>query len=145
MFYNNFSQSEQCNSLTKDVVSEVMEHTSFDCMDIVLADFGEIQEDCLIHKVRPAIVVSSSRYNENSPVMQLIPMSKKFKNMDAYYHIYIDKDDCDGLNNSGVAMVEQITTVDRAHVVHYIGCIEDDRLISKIQQAIVAQLGLEEF
>lgn len=143
MFYNNFSQSEQCNSLTKDVVSEVMEHASFDCMDIVLADFGEIQEDCLIHKIRPAIVISSSRYNMNSPVMQVVPMSKKFKNMDAHYHIYVDRDDCEGLNNAGVAMVEQMTTIDRAHVLHYIGCVVDDRLIDKIHQGIIDQLGLE--
>lgn len=143
MFHNNFSQTEQRNPLINDVVSEVMEHSSFDYMDVVLADFGEIKDDCLLHKVRPAIVVSSTRYNASSPVMQLIPMSKKFKNMDAYYHIFIDKNDCDGLNNSGVAMIEQMTTVDRAHIVHYIGCVTDDRLILKIQQGIAEQLGLE--
>lgn len=120
-----------------------MANAWYDYMDVVLADFGEIQEDCLIHKIRPAIVISSGRYNMNSPVMQVIPMSKKFKNMDAYYHIFIDMDDCEGLNNSGVAMVEQIATVDRAHVVHYIGCVVDDRLIEKIQTAVKQQLGLE--
>lgn len=145
MYYDNFSQTNLGSSLTNGVVEEVMEHESFDCMDIVLADFGEIQEDCLIHKIRPAIVISTSRYNMNSPVMQVIPMSKKFKNMDSYYHIFVDMDDCEGLNNSGVAMVEQIATIDRAHVLHYIGCVVDDRLISKIQQAIIMQLGLEEF
>ena len=126
-----------------DKVEKTMACSWYECMDIVLADFGEIKDDCILHKVRPAIVVSSTRYNASSPVMQLIPMSKKFKSMDAYYHIFIDKNDCDGLNNSGVAMIEQMTTVDRAHIVHYIGCVTDDRLILKIQQGIAEQLGLE--
>ena len=50
-------------------VVQTMQCCSYDYMDVVLADFGEIQNDCLIHKVRPAIVISSTGYNTNSPVM----------------------------------------------------------------------------
>lgn len=124
-------------------VNAVMNHAWYEFMDIVLVDFGEIEDDCLIHKARPAIVVSSSKYNINSPVMQVIPMTKKFKNLDSYYHVFVDSEDCENLNASGMAMIEQLTTVDRAHIVHYIGCVVDSRLIAKIQAGIVEQLGLE--
>lgn len=126
-----------------DTVEKTMACSWYECMDIVLADFGEIQRDCLIHKVRPAIVISKSEYNENSPVMQVIPMTKKMKNIDSSYHVFIDMKDCENLNNSGVAMIEQLCTIDRSHVVHWIGTIVDERLIEKIQIAVKQQLGLE--
>lgn len=138
---NNVNATEQEENLT---VSETMQCSSYDYMDVVLADFGEIQRDCLIHKVRPAIVISSSDYNVNSPVMQVIPMTKKMKNIDAPYHIFIDMKDCENLHNSGVAMIEQLCTIDRAHVVHWIGTIVDERLVEKIQSGVKQQLGIEE-
>lgn len=143
-FYHNLSICKAESKSTFDSkVETVMAKACYDYMDVVLADFGEIQNDCLIHKVRPAIVISSTGYNTNSPVMQVIPMTKKMKNIDSSYHVFIDMKDCENLNNSGVAMVEQLCTIDRAHVVHWIGTIVDERLIEKIQTAVKQQLGLE--
>lgn len=124
-------------------VIQTMQCSSYDYMDVVLADFGEIKDDCLVHKVRPAIVISSTEYNANSPVMQVIPMTKKMKNIDASYHVFIDMRDCENLHNSGVAMIEQLCTIDRSHVVHWIGTIVDERLIEKLQSGVKQQLGIE--
>ncbi|MDD5993381.1 MAG: type II toxin-antitoxin system PemK/MazF family toxin, partial [Clostridiales bacterium] len=75
-FYHNLSICKAESKSTFDSkVETVMAKACYDYMDVVLADFGEIQNDCLIHKVRPAIVISSTGYNTNSPVMQVIPMT----------------------------------------------------------------------
>lgn len=126
-----------------DAVTVAMSRPSYKKGDIVLVDLGFIQDDCIVRKVRPAIIQSCTQYNSVSPIMQIIPMSKKFKNMDSPYHVFIDKEDCEYLNASGVAMVEQLTTIDRSKVIHYIGRIKENTLINKLNRAIINQLNLE--
>ena len=110
-------------------------------MDIVLVDFGGDHEDSRIGDYRPAIVISNNRYNYHSPVMQVLPMTKKLKLLDKEYHVFIDKEDCDGLTASGVCMVEQIQTVDQGQVKRKIAAVNEQRLADKIDMALKNQLG----
>ena len=49
-----------------DAVTAAMQERTYQWMDIVFVDFGEISGDCLLRKSRPAIVLSGTAYNENA-------------------------------------------------------------------------------
>ena len=52
-----------------DAVTAAMQERTYQWMDIVFVDFGEISGDCLLRKSRPAIVLSGTAYNESSPAI----------------------------------------------------------------------------
>lgn len=51
----------------------------YERMDIVLVEFGQDYANCVIGDFRPAVVISRSHYNMYSPVMQVVPLTKKLK------------------------------------------------------------------
>lgn len=104
----------------------------YERMDIVLVDFGEDFDSCVIGDFRPAIVISKTSYNKNSPVMQVLPLTKRLKAIDKDYHVFIDRMDCKDFEASGVCMIEQITTVDRQQVRRKIAEVTEPRLIAKL-------------
>lgn len=115
----------------------------YERMDIVLVDFGEDFDSCVIGDFRPAIVISKTSYNKNSPVMQVLPLTKRLKAIDKDYHVFIDRMDCKDFEASGVCMIEQITTVDRQQVRRKIAEVTEPRLIAKLEAAMVQHLGIE--
>lgn len=127
----------------QEIAKEVMKLPWCHRMDIIFVNFGLIENDCLIHKSRPAIVISTTEYNKQSPVMQVIPMSKQLKGLDKKYHVFVDHTDCEKLWESGMAMIEQMQTIDRAQISHPIGRVTDSRLIEKLETAVCYQLGME--
>lgn len=115
----------------------------YERMDIVLVDLGEDFDSCVIGDFRPAIVISKTSYNKISPVMQVLPLTKKLKAIDKDYHVFIDCMDCKNFEASGVCMIEQITTVDRQQVRRKIAEVTEPRLITKLESAMVQHLGIE--
>ena len=61
-----------------DVVTVAMQERTYQWMDIVFVDFGEISGDCLLRKSRLAIVLSGTEYNESSPILTVAPMITVF-------------------------------------------------------------------
>ena len=59
-----------------DAVTAAMKERTYQWMDIVFVDFGEISGDCLLRKSRPAIVLSGTEYNESSPILTVAPMTR---------------------------------------------------------------------
>ena len=59
-----------------DAVTAAMQERTYQWMDIVFVDFGEISGDCLLRKSRPAIVLSGTEYNESSPILTVAPMTR---------------------------------------------------------------------
>ena len=114
----------------------------YERLDIVLVDFGLDYESSVIGDFRPAIVISNTNYNRYSPVMQVLPLTKKLKSVDKPYHIFVDRLDCEGFHASGVCLVEQITTVDRKQVRRKIARVVDGGLAAKIEAAILNQLDI---
>lgn len=115
----------------------------YERMDIVLVDLGEDFDSCVIGDFRPAIVISKTSYNKTSPVMQVLPLTKKLKAIDKDYHVFIDRMDCKDFEASGVCMIEQITTVDRQQVRRKIAEVTEPRLIAKLESAMIQHLGIE--
>lgn len=86
-----------------DAVTAAMQERTYQWMDIVFVDFGEISGDCLLRKSRPAIVLSGTAYNESSPILTVAPMTRSLKGLDSKYHVFIDREDC---NNANYAQTE---------------------------------------
>ena len=125
-----------------DSNGDKMSKPYYERMDIVLVDLGEDFESCVIGDFRPAIVISKTSYNKTSPVMQVLPLTKRLKAIDKDYHVFIDRMDCKDFAASGVCMIEQITTVDRQQVRRKIAEVTEPRLIAKIDAAILEHLDI---
>ena len=122
---------------------DTINRASYERMDIVLVDFGLDFERSTIGDFRPAIVISNTEYNRHSPVMQVLPLTKKLKYVDKPYHVFVDCLDCEDFTASGVCLVEQLTTIDRKQVRRKIARVTDKGLLVKIERAIIRQLDLE--
>ena len=147
MFYGNEDKREAETGSGKGHVSAIrMEHSMdkpyYERMDIVLEDFGKDYERSTVGDFRPAIVISNTEYNRHSPVMQVLPMTKRLKAVDKPYHVFVDCMDCDEFYASGVCLVEQIATVDRKQVKRKIAKVMDAGLIAKIEKTILHQLDI---
>jgi mRNA-degrading endonuclease toxin of MazEF toxin-antitoxin module len=59
-------------------------------------------------------------------------------------HVFIDKKDCIGLWESGMAMCEQLRCIDRSQVVRKIASINKKELLHRINLAIQKHFGVEE-
>lgn len=103
--------------------------------DICLIDFGNDVEHCRTIGVRPAICISSFEYNEDSPILRVVPMTRQLKAIDAAYHVFIDRERCDGLENSGMAMGEQTIPITRDQIVRKISSVSDDTLMETVVKA----------
>lgn len=125
-----------------DNVDRAMKMPCYQRHDIVLVDFGNDYEHCLTCEIRPAIVISPTDYCSKSPILLTIPMTKHFKFIDMECHLFIDKGDCEGLMDSGMALGEQIRCVDRTQVRRKIGRISDQRLMEKLDRALAAAVGI---
>jgi mRNA-degrading endonuclease toxin of MazEF toxin-antitoxin module len=123
--------------------AQAMSSPSYKKWDIVMVEFGQAFDCCLIRGYRPAIVYSGNEYNENSPIMQVIPLTRKMKGVDRDYHVFLDKHDCIGYESSGIALIEQIRPVDRKYVNRKVGEIDDFRAIDKIDEAVAEFFGFE--
>ena len=96
-----------------DAVTAAMQERTYQWMDIVFVDFGEISGDCLFRKSRPAIVLSGTAYNESSPILTVAPMTRSLKGLDSKYHVFIDREHCNNeLNTSGMCMLEHCQAIE---------------------------------
>lgn len=138
---SNMRESESVRSRN---LSIAMSHQSYEKWDIVMAEFGQEYDCCQIRGYRPAIVYSDTEYNEHSPIMHVIPLTKKLKGVDRDYHVFLDKNDCIGYQSSGIALIEQIRPIDRKFVNRKVGEVDDFHAIDKIDDAVAEFFGFEQ-
>lgn len=105
--------------------------------DIYLADLGE-EEGSLQAGKRPVIIVSNDVANEFSPVINIIPMTSKRKKA-LPTHVYIQ--DC-GLSKPSLALAEQITSINKSHIIKKMGSIQQTIYEEQIATAIKIQLSM---
>ena len=127
-----------------DNVARAMKSDSYRRGDILLVDFGSNVDYCLTVGIRPAICISCSGFNEHAPIMTVVPMTKHFKHLNMDSHVFIDKEDCIGLWESGMAMCEQLRCIDRSQAVRKIASINNKELLHRINLAIQKHFGVEE-
>lgn len=119
-----------------------LNYPSYCRWDIVMAEFGQDYNGCVIRGYRPAVVFSLDAYNKSSPIMMLIPLTKRLKGVDRDYHVFVDKNECKGYDSSGIALIEQMRPMDRRFVNRKIGEVVDVHMHAKIEGAVLEFLGL---
>lgn len=68
-------------------------------------------------------------------ILDISSDKERFKYIDAKYHVFVNRDKCDGLRESGMAMGEQTRPIDRTRIVKKIGAISDEALFDEIVRA----------
>lgn len=90
--------------------------------EIYTCDFGQ-NVGSEINGVRPAMVLTSTSYNDNSGVVTVIPCS--LKEFAKQGQIRIDEKILKEGKVSGVVKVEMITTVSKGRLGKYVGCLNN--------------------
>jgi len=99
---------------------------------------------CEQGKVRPAIVVSNNINNRLSPTVTVVPITTADKK--PWQGTHADLGDLDFLDIHSMALAEQLTTVDKACILKWLGHLEDYRMW-RVEHAMRVQLyaGTENF
>ncbi|MCM1365327.1 MAG: type II toxin-antitoxin system PemK/MazF family toxin [Faecalibacterium sp.] len=92
--------------------------------------------------LRPALIIQNNVGNKYSPTLIVSPITSIVKKKKQPTHVYLDKNF--GLNEESMVMLEQISTVDKnIHMKEYIGSINDNSVIEKINKALKISLGIK--
>lgn len=147
-FYSSYDYDRYGSSMREDDgvhrrnLSLALSRPFYEKWDIVVVEFGQEYDCCLIRDYRPAIVYSDTEYNRHSPIMHVIPLTKRLKGVDRDYHVFVDKNECKGYDSSGIALIEQMRPMDRRFVNRKIGEVVDVHMHAKIEGAVIEFLGL---
>ena len=88
--------------------------------------------------MHPAIIVSNDRCNKYSPSVTIVPMTSKRKK---YLPTHVNL--CGfGLRRAGIALCEQVTTIDKTQITKKVGYIHDRGVQNAIHHAIRAQIAM---
>lgn len=113
--------------------------------DVYYVDFGQDTESCVQCGIRPALVVSINRANENSPVITVIPLTARtYKKKYIPTHVMIPKNSGSGLSRNSMALAEQVCTIDKTCLMEKTGTVLDQRVMAAITRALQIQIGAVE-
>lgn len=108
--------------------------------EIYLCDLGA-SKGSVQSGIRPVLVIQNNIGNEHSPTIVVATITSVLKKLNQPTHILLDTS-C-GLKELSMVMLEQVRTVDKTcELIEYIGIIEDEAIIFKIQQGILAEFNL---
>ena len=111
--------------------------------NIVYVDFGKKGDSSRQEGVRPACIISNDKCNQCSPIVTVIPITSKQKKMELPTHISIKKTDTEGLQCDSVALIEQITSIDKKDIKWLVGLITNKKVIQEIEIGVSIQCGLD--
>ena len=92
--------------------------------------------------IRPVLIIQNNIGNKYSPTVIAAAITSQTSKTRLPTHIEIDSDKC-GLKNDSVVLAEQIRTIDKSRLKEKIGHIEDENVMSKINNALGVSFGLE--
>lgn len=98
-------------------------------------DGGSIQAG-----LRPVLIVSNDKANQFSPVITIVPITSKIIGKKKIpTHVLLTN--C-GLPQQSIALVEQITSINKCRLIRYMTTIKKSQFESQIKRAIEIQLNL---
>lgn len=106
---------------------------------IYIANLPKSMNSSVQGGLRPVIVVQNDAGNAHSPTVQVIPLTSRTKKP-LPIHVVVRGSAC-GLEKESIALTEQIQTIDKTNIHHYIGKL-DDATMEKVNACILIQLGL---
>lgn len=88
---------------------------------------------------RPVLVVSNETNNRFSPVITVVPLTSNINKKFLPTHVLLD---VEGLK-PGIALCEQILTIDKTIVTSYAGTLRNDQAsMQAVNKAMLIQLGM---
>jgi mRNA interferase MazF len=107
--------------------------------DIVLVNFNPWKQKEEVGKIRPAVIISDSVYNEYSDLIVVIPLTTNLIDDGGILRVRIKKRE--KLEKDSDAMVEQIRSISKNRIIEKIAKISKNELIL-IERGIKVLLGL---
>ena len=109
--------------------------------EVWYADLGAhpdtgIQEGC-----RPVLVVSNNANNSNARTLTVVPLTARLKKLSLATHVVIETAEACPLEHDSMALIEQITTIDKSMLREKIGQL-DGGTMKQVNRAIRVQLSL---
>ena len=112
--------------------------------DVVLADLNQQKSTSIQTGVRPVVVVSNDKANTYSPVITVIPLTKKIhKKRYLPTHVFIRYQDRQDSKRNSLALAEQITSIPVDCILEKYGHVNKFDLYA-ISKALGIQTGLIE-
>ena len=112
--------------------------------DVVLADLTEQNNTSIQAGVRPVVVVSNDKANTYSPIITIIPLTRKLhKKRYLPTHVFITYKDEQDRNRKSLALAEQITSIPVDCILEKYGHVNKFDLRA-ISMALGIQTGLIE-
>ncbi len=93
--------------------------------------------------VRPVLIIQNDVGNKHSPTVIAAAITSQMGKTKLPTHIEIDPQQS-GLKAESVVLTEQIRTIDKSRLREKIGHIDDEKIISRINNALGVSFGLEE-
>lgn len=104
---------------------------------IYIKDTDEVKHGSVQQNDRPAIVLQNDKGNIYSPTTIVAFLTSQIKRLDLPTHVIIDQHE---LKDRSMAMLEQITTVDKRDITRWIGTLNTDNR-QKVDNAMLISLG----
>ena len=109
--------------------------------DIYIAKLPVKTAEHIQDGIRPVIIVSNDKANKYSPVITVIPMTGNLDKKPLPTHVNVNH--C-GLSRNSIALVEQITSINKSCLISKIGDIRrNKRVRSDIKRAMLVQLDMD--
>lgn len=93
--------------------------------------------------IRPVLIIQNDVGNKHSPTVIAAAITSQTGKTKLPTHIEIEPEQS-GLKAESVVLTEQVRTIDKSRLKEKIGHIEDEKIISKINNALGVSFGLEE-
>ena len=109
-----------------------------------LADLGTINgsDDHIKRGIRPVVIVSNNRANENSPVIHVVPVTTKVRRR-SYLptHVFLNGFHTPGLHSHSAATCEQVQAINTTDLIEYIGKLSRAQML-RISLALAVQFAI---
>ena len=92
--------------------------------------------------IRPVLVIQNDTGNKYSPTVIVSAITSQINKNKLPTHIELDSKEF-GLKSDSVVLAEQIRTIDKSRLKEKIGHIDDENIISRVNNALGVSFGLE--
>ena len=92
--------------------------------------------------VRPVLIIQNDVGNKHSPTVIAAAITSQMGKTKLPTHIEIGSQN-GGLKSDSIVLTEQIRTIDKSRLKEKIGHIDDEEIISKVNNALEVSFGLE--
>ena len=92
--------------------------------------------------IRPVLVIQNNIGNKYSPTVIVSAITSRLGKNKLPTHIELDSEEF-GLKSDSIVLAEQIRTIDKSRLKEKIGHIDDNQIISQLNNALGVSFGLE--